>query len=71
MPLTCTDVVFGRHKGGDADKARVLEIGDLDAETPPAQGWWIDQLARWASERSPKDRVAAVVTLAAPELKGD
>lgn len=60
------------QQGGDAEKTRVLKIGDLDAETaPPTQGRWIDQLARWASERSAPEQAAAVVTLAAPELNGD
>jgi hypothetical protein len=56
---------------GDPSRGQVLEIGQVDPETPSA-GRWLDDLALWA-ERHPSDHPLAhsIVKLTAPELTGD
>jgi hypothetical protein len=58
------------QNGGDASRAQLLSIDEVDFEAdPPAN--WRDHLALWASRRDDRGLADNVVTLAAPELTGD
>jgi hypothetical protein len=65
MTITAADVA-----GGDAARARVLEVTELDAAAAPS-GNWADELALWASQHTGLDLGACVIRVSAPELAGD
>jgi hypothetical protein len=54
----------------DANRGRVLAIGEAGPDMTPS-GWWRDDLARWARERPVWYLRDSVVNLTAPELAAD
>ncbi|GAA3832510.1 hypothetical protein GCM10022226_62170 [Sphaerisporangium flaviroseum] len=59
-------------EGGDADSGagRILDIDQVDVDTP-CQGRWLDDLATWAAHRQTPSAALSVVKLSAPELTAD
>lgn len=55
------------------ERGRITKVANIDPQTPPTSQNWLDDLARWASQRAENalPLTSCVVKLTAPELAGD
>lgn len=72
LTVTAADMLDGT---GDPTQATIRKISTLSTEPEPFTGRWLHHLALWARHREERETAQplerCVVTLAAPELKGD